>query len=489
MSHPIRRKRKALLILTGALLVLAVVALLLLPTIKKAFPSEKSVITVAENPVRTLQVMEESTVQQITVTPYQGEGFTVERGEAGLMLREGDTLSPISETYEKMLLSAVTEITIQETVAEDAAEVEMYLADMGLDPALSRAEVLYTDGRVETLEVGAAAQDTTYSYFRWSGAPGVYMCDEGISDALHLTKSRLHPIEQPDLVAPLIDEISITRGEETLTIRLYRDGAGEIAGRLEAPVRYPMDSETAQSLATACAALRLGTREADRSPENDAAYGLTEPLCEITIRSRAGNATAIDEEGVLTVVQKEAASLRLLVGAAQGDYFYACGTEEAIYHLNRILLDPFLSLTADSLYTQTPLKLSEEPSLLSVEIETAEGIVHLEPIWAENADSESLCLVNDQEMPIERYETLLEALNGFTVGGNLPTGYVPEGNASPRWQVVLEETDGRTRKVQGWRLDLFSDAISVDGVFVHYGDGETVDGILSMPTGETTKEE
>ena len=105
-----------------------------------------------------------------------------------------ESFHPVSYTHLAML-KAVTQLVMPGVVAEDEAEVAGHLADMGLDTPRATAQVRYQDGTEMTLELGGDVPTTSYSYFRWSGDDGVYMCDSGLTDALLTTATRLLPVE------------------------------------------------------------------------------------------------------------------------------------------------------------------------------------------------------------------------------------------------------------------------------------------------------
>lgn len=131
------------------------------------------------------------------ISQEEGDRYTLRMQDGHLVLERGGQWLTVSDYQEEAMLKAVTQLVMPGVVTEDEAEVAGHLADMGLDTPRATAQVRYQDGTEMTLELGGDVPTTSYSYFRWSGDDGVYMCDSGLTDALLTTATRLLPWSNP----------------------------------------------------------------------------------------------------------------------------------------------------------------------------------------------------------------------------------------------------------------------------------------------------
>lgn len=173
-----------------------------------------------------------------------------------------------------------------------------------------------------TLELGGDVPTTSYSYFRWSGDDGVYMCDSGLTDALLTTATRLLPVEQPTLSKDLIDQVTLSRADGETAVLLSNDGDGHYTGLLVEPYQYPVDPEQAEALLTALSSFRLGTREAEANAETRAQYGLDDPELTLWLHQAAGTVGQVDENGQLAAVEVREQALRFVIGRARESFLY-----------------------------------------------------------------------------------------------------------------------------------------------------------------------
>ena len=73
----------------------------------------------------------------------------------------------------------------------------------------------------------------------------------------------------------------------------------------------------------------------------------------------------------------------------------------------------------------------------------------------------------------EQLDELLSRLVSMAVNGNAPADFQPEGE--PRWSITLTAKSGLIRRLEGYRLDLFTDALAVDGQVLHTIDAEAIE--------------
>lgn len=490
MQHPpkkIKKKssRKWLILLLAAALVFSAALVLLLPAIRRAFPAQPLEYGIKESTVRTIDARETAQLASITLYPPAQDSYTLLMQDGKLMLERGGTLRPIDEAYQTQLLELFKEISVQNTVAEDAAEAADELEAMGLNAPQARAVVRYLDGSEETMEVGAMAHGTAEYYFRWSGAPGIYLCHSGVLETLSLSQNVLLPFDQVSISSSLVERLTIQNANGECAV-VFDGGTGELA----LPCRYPVTDDTAQTLLTALASFRLGSYEAPLTDENRAAYGFDEPLCTLEITQRAGLTNIITEEGSLGTEAHDAQTFHFMIGRAEGEFFLTCAYQEQVYLISRFLVETLVQADWQKLISRTPAAMGDA-LLTDIVFETAQATteVHIERTESvlENnqleLDAEGNLVyltdvtINGQEAPQETLDVLLDSLNAFAVEGSIPANAKAE--EEPRWRITLVTEAGDVRVLEGYRLDVFSDAVAVNGTMCHYVYDEAIDVLMT----------
>ncbi|MEG2206542.1 MAG: DUF4340 domain-containing protein [Clostridia bacterium] len=499
MQHPpkvepkrSKRPRRLIWMITALGLALAVAFVLLLPTIKQWFPPARYPIEEVPLTLRTLERSEREELQSLTVRHIAGDSYTLRVVGDQLQLEREGALVEVSELYADELWQAATEIIVQDTVAENAADVADYLSDMGLAPPQTVVTVQYRDGRSATIELGLGVPHTTYSYYRWSGAPGIYMCDIGISDAFSLKAERLLPVTQPVLEKTLIDELTLRRnGQSELSMTFTADSAGLISGTMQAPWHYAMSTESAASMLSSLQNLRLGTLLGEATAENRTKYGFDDPLCVVELHQHAGSRNVINADGQLMAEPLDEIRLRFTLGRTEGDAFYTCEYEGACYLVSRFLISALAEASPSALITRRPADLGGA-ELSGIRVQTGNGMLdiavsrtervlpnnQLETDEAGNPVYDIAILCNGQSMNADAFNGLCQRLAAMTIAGDLPAEWSPNG-ATPRWQIALTTVGGTTRTLAAYPLDAFSDAIAVDGVARHYLHVEALDSALA----------
>lgn len=494
MQHPQKRKipksrgRWIWVSEVGAL-ALAVALLVLLPVIQQRFPARKQTIPVSEQPVKTLALRESGQVESITVSPMDGESYTLVMQEGTLYAQSEGGLLELDADKADELLKAVTEITVQGVVTEDVSEVEEHLGEMGLEPPLSQAVVRYADGSEETIQLGGTVPGTSYSYYRWSGGSGVYMGDEGIRDALGLSLSRLLPFSQVQIAGELVEEIRL----DEMIIRFHTAETGQTTASLTEPYVYPISSETCQSLQDTLSSFRLGAREPAITNDNRGDYGFDDPLCTITVRTGEGYVSAVDAEGQLTVYQVSAQEYHIVIGQTEGDYFYTCQYGDGYYLISRFLVEYLVQATPRNLATRNPADMGD--AFITRTVINANGAtLEMTASRTEQTDENGAVTyavqvaVNGVSAPQERLDSLTDGLRQLTANGEAPANWIAPAQESPRWELVLETENGQKRLIQAYRLDAFTDVLCVDGVSLHTVDDEAIDRLLGSAEGEEEAE-
>lgn len=491
MQHPPKKqiKRKSIVLpaaLTAGMLLLAAAFVLLLPAIRQAFPAQTLEYELKQNTVRTIGERDQAQIDTITLYPDGQNGYTLYMQQGRLMLENNEQRYAISEAYQAQILDVLTEVTVQNTVSENATELQHELEHMGLLAPQHKAVIRYLDGSVETMEVGLMPHGSSEYYFRWSGAPGIYLCDSGVPETLSLQPELLLPFEQISMTAALVEDVRIQNANGECAIAFANSNDAEVT----IPKRYPADGEAAQNLLTAVDSFRLGSYEAPLTDENKAAYGFDAPLCTLNIRQRGGMINVITEEGSLAVEEQPPKTYELILGREEGAFFYTCAYQDQVYLVSRFLVEAFVQANWQNIVTRRPAAV--ENALLSdivfempgktveVHVERTESVLENNQLEVDDEGKPvylTHVTVNGQEAPQEMLDVLLDSLNALTVEGNIPENAAVE--AEPRWRITLVAEDGGIRVLEGHRLDIFSDAVAVNGTMCHYVYDEAIDVLMS----------
>ena len=480
MQHPPRKQNRSagmrrMTIAVLAALVLAAAFVLALPHIRAMVPPQTLDYEIVENTVRIIAERDAAQIESIRLFAGEQENCRLRMHSGILMLEKNGLEIAVDDYYQQELLKILTGISVQNTVAEDASEVEAHLEAMGLLTPQCKAVVRYADGTQESYEVGAPVPGGTDYYFRWSGSKGIYTCHSGVVEAFSVSPNLLIPFEQPEIYGALVEKITVVNASGECALMFDADGFASLA----APFVYPVSQDAAQTMLTAAENIRLGAFEAALTDETRVDYGLLDPLCAIQVETREGTVNMIDENGALAVGVIPAQKLTYIIGREEGAFFYTCGYGENVYLVSRFLLETLVKADCEQLISRTPAAAGD--ALLSdIVFETPEKTIEVhisrtESVLANNQlelDAEGNVVyltsaqVNGREAPQEQLDELLKRLSGFTVEGDIPANAQPETEA--RWRLTLVEENGRTRVLEGYRLDVFSDAVKVNGVMRHY---------------------
>jgi hypothetical protein len=476
------------------LLVLLLTAIVLLAALlawPKLFPAPVAQLypdPVPELPFETLQENDAEQLESITVSHAGGESYTLVYRAGTLLLEKDDALLDINDSLCADFLESAATIAVENVVTRDGSEVAEHLDEMGLDEPRITVGIRYTDGRENRLYIGGSVPNTTYSYFRWSGDGGVYMCDAGIGELFGHTANQLLPVTQPNLTPALVDRLSISNEAGEMALTLKRNAAGDTAGQMLLPVRYPMDGAAAAALYTSLENFRLGTLLGDAASQAEA-LGFDAPACILDIHQQEGRYTRINDAGELVVETSPAMQLRFVFGRAEGEYFYTCAYEGQAYLVSRFLVESMVSAAPEALRTSHPAELGGWPARIGVETGSGSLTVEIrqELRMQENGEPElnedeewiydTIATLNGEVLPAAKAETLVQRLRSLSFSGSLPAGWTAEG-LSPRWKMTLTGQDGDSRTLTAYRLDAFSDAVAVDGVALHYCYVEALEAAL-----------
>ena len=486
---PKRRHRTHLwLFLAAACLALAIAFVLLLPFIRSRFPANTGIASPRGSAVRTLYLGDAAQLDSVIISRLEGDGFTLRIKDGAAYLEQEGQLLEADQALAAEIIDAVTQVVAQDTVAETQDEVSEHLADMGLNPPQASAVARYRDGSEITLEIGYTVPNTTYSYYRWSGGDGIFMCDSGIADALYVNPSRLLPVTQPTIASALIDRLILETPDSRMDVAFSASADGVISATLTAPYRYPLEESRTSALLTAMDSFRLGTREAALTADNRAFYGFDAPLCTVTLHQAAGYTTIVNENGQLAIDSLSEQTLSFCIGRAEGDYFYTCEYQGACYFISRFIAETLVEAAPEKLVTRYPADLGE--ALLSdIQIEAPSGmfVMHIsraERVLPNNAIEtgadgqivyDTSVTLNGEPVEEAVFDALSARLRALNVSDSLPADWTLPKTAQPRWRITLVTEGGARRVVEAYRMDAFADAVYVDGVALHYAHAEAID--------------
>ena len=497
-----RMSRRAwMLILTLCAAALAVAFVLLLPAIKARFPAKDGLDQKATLNYQSLGTEDSAALERITVThSADGETYTLLHRDGQLYLDGVGEAQIVNESYTEAILTAATQYAVEDTVTKDASEVQDYLTDMGLAPPQITVQAIYADGTADTLSLGALVPGTTYHYYRWSGDPGVYMCDAGTYEAFEYTALMLLPVEQPILAPALMDRVSMrTQDAGLMDFSFVADGTDSYLGTIREPYHYPMDSQATSSLLTAIQNFRLGTKIGAVTAENRAEYGFDQPSLVLDVHQQEGLFTQVDTEGALQTITSPEQTIRFTLGKMDGEYFYFCEYAGECFRVSSFLVQSLVAATPQQYVSRTPADMGSA-SIASITAQLGNGALDVRATYTErvlennqietdaqgNTVYDVNVTVNGLTITTDSFDALVLRLRQMTVAGTVSSTEVPTG--TPRWQMTITTSGGTARTLAAYPLDAFSDVLVVDGVVMHSMNAEALQIALAelYPTAKAT---
>jgi len=247
-----------------------------------------------------------------------------------------------------------------------------------------------------------------------------------------------------------------------------------------------MDQNAADTLLTAAENFRLGTRVGAVTDENSADYGFDSAQVVIKIAQREGLYSTTDSDGVLQTYTVPASDLTLTIGDQEGEFFYYCEVDDFCYRVSSFLIASFLHADAMNYVTLQPADLGDAV-LQSITLQTGDGTLNIRATYTESVlpnneleTDENGDIVytteitaNGEAITEEAFDDFMSRLAQMTVSGKLSSVSEPDG--TPKWQMILTTTQGKTRTLTAYTMDSFSDMLAVDGVAMHYINNEALE--------------
>ena len=486
----IKRNRRTLYTLCAALLFAAAFQLLL-PVIRRTFPNTQNRTNISSPLAEILYEGDAKELYELIISQRWGESYTLRSQDGGLYLLQNNVLEPLDKLLTQRILHVTVVLAVEDTISDDGEEISGHLRDMGLDPPEITVHIRYLDGREDMISMGYIVPGTACYYYQWSGSDKIYMCDPGTFDAFSYPAGLLLPLRQPDLRKGLIDHITIRlQGQEKIEMAFSTDIAGLTGGTLLAPFAYPMDIISAENLINTAADFRLGSFVGPLTLETKPKYGFDNPLAIIDIHQASGVYGGIDEMGVFASFWADEESLRLTIGRKEGEFFYTCEYGGECYLVSKLLVAGFLSATMDTLMTWNPADMGEDiiaeiriqwnGRLLDFRQNLVEHALPDHPIDADEMHdslNNATYTQNGEPMSGDAFEALVNRLKDMRSSGHIGESFVV-GNATPRWQMSITTFGGEVRTITAYPLNVFFDAIAVNGTVRHELRVESLETVL-----------
>ena len=473
----LRHGRLWLLLGVVALLAGAVTACVLLNQPEEPLP----VRTMAGGRIYTCDAED---VMRLRITLRSGDSWEMIRLEDGSFAVDGEEGYRIESQTLSSLLSAVSAVTYEDILTEDASAYEEHMADFGLETPRIVAEVGYRDGTAITLRIGDsyALEETGWCYTLIDGDSRLYALDTGTADSLAVSKASLHPVEQPVLHKARFDRITFTDegGAQTCwALQGAIGGDAEDRWRLISPMAYPADGEQMSNLRTNLSNLRLGAYVGEATADSLSACGFDAPRFRLEIHMAAGSIGTTDAEGVYGVTDWPEETFILTVGGAKNESVDYVLVGEEIYLTSHYSLATFMDMDPVSTLTRytVPVALG---NLAEMTVTTLDGtqtcvLTRTERLQENNElvyDTDGnivydrTCTLDGREIPYTSFEAAYNSLLMVTVSGRLPEGWTP--SAEPHTVFTFTQYDGTVHTVTLTDFDAFHDAVTLDGMSLFY---------------------
>ena len=417
---------------------------------------------------------EPSEIGRVTLTLCGEEPWTLVREEGELRLQETDPQGEswtVDRSIGDRILDAIANLGYEAVLSEQGGEVQGHLAEFGLENPRVRADILFTDGTGMTLRIGdpVAGAEESVDYMILDGDARLYAVADSTTLDLVIEKNLLHPVEQPDVIASLLDRITVRdgKGEVRAEWRLngrVTDADAATSWQVTVPFVYPADEEIMGNLRSGAENLRLGTWV---GKAGEAGNDLSEITAELELHMAAGSTGTVSGEGVYDVTERPERTVLLRIGPAKSEMVDYVLYEDTVYTMSHFSLSAFLEtdpMTTVALYpVLTPLGSLQE---LTVERDGNTDCYTLEHNGTTGEEGSGLlCRKNGEEIPSEAFEAAYNRLLTVTFSGRLPEDAV-WGPAHTKY--AFRTVSGGTHTVELSDFDGMHDAVTVDGHTLFY---------------------
>lgn len=428
-------------------------------------------------------------IASVTVTPRQGEPYTLLPREEGFVLQ--------TEENTALRESAVKELRLSldglpaESVLRASLDPENGLdaAAFGLEPAAARVEVRYQDGETVTLLVGDMTPDeeTPQRYCMRKGDPRLFTLLEADSAAFLREKDYLRAFDQPELDGSLLDRIEIAGGVNCV---FRYDPSG---WQMEAPYQYPAASARMEALLKKISGMGFSAYLGDAEKLPLSAYGLDDPAFVITLTQAPSVLTGPTADGGEISIQVAEKRYSLALGNAAKDSVLYALWEGGVYEASAFLLGFWQEIDPRDYLLRKPVNfLINDLSAVSfsrgglkrgyevrmVESITANNQIAVDEYGHTLYDCAVRRVGEKEDIDAETFLSWYTALAGLNADGDLPEG--TECTGEPRGEIILEN-DHLTRTIRLYAWDALHDALWVDGTALFYVQKSWLDTLTDAP--------
>ena len=418
----------------------------------------------------TLSARQATELVSMTVTRKGKDSWTLTRDAAGGLHLNGqddwEADSAIADLYQ----DAVTNLVYADIVTEDPAEYRDKLDEFGLDDPGITVEARFYDGERLTFRIGDRMPVAEgWYYMTVDGDDRLFAVSAALAQDLGMDPQTLHPVEQPDIYAVLLDRITLAGADGTVTAewRLRGQVTDRDAGtnwEITVPIRYPADEESVKNLKSAAEELRMGSWAEQATEESLARYGLDHPAYTLTLHMAAGSTGTVSPLGVFDVVERPESTVTLAIADGSHEMLRYVRFGDGIYSVSYVRLAALLEAdpaeTAARYVAAMPLN-SVESLRIEQDGTAAEYVLsRTGETDAETAEEIILCEKNGEEFPYDVFAAAYERLLTVTVSGILPEGTVRQ---EPYARYVFRSVSGVEHTVELAEWDGMHDTVTIDG--------------------------
>ena len=424
-------------------------------------------------------VRDPSEVAGITITPAEGEAWSVTRTADGMLKLDGVSDWNVDPAISEMLLETAAVVCYEEVLSEDPAEYADHPEEFGLDNPLVIAAFRYTDGTECTIRIGmeSVIDEETYFYMTVDGDERLFAVDYGTVQVLTTEKQLLHPVEQVGINPNRIDRIEVEDSDGHIRSGWRLEGKVTDEHSVEewivtAPIEYPADQDRMNELLQNTGNLYLGAYVGEALPENLKACGLEDPEAVIVLHMASGSTGSITDDGQYVVTEQPEQTVRFDVGATKNELVrYVC-YQGSIYTMNSFQLDVFLNADGAATANRYPVSVPFD-QLASVTVEK-DGETHeyaLTHDWTTDDDGNTIhngeCLRDGTEIEYGAFEAAYERLRVVTVSGRI-TEQENDAGEDEYMKYTFRTLNGETHTAAFIQMDIYHDIVVCDGYALFY---------------------
>lgn len=431
----------------------------------------------------------EEDIAAVAITPRDGTAYPLIRQGNTFALLGQEDVALRSDILEDLMVT-LTELPAENTVLESMSAAQgLRPADFGLDPALARVAVTYTDGEKKELRVGSLTpnEDTPQRYCMVSGSDTLYTILEADCVPLLRDMDSLRDFVQPALDGSLLDRIEVT-GQVEWTLRYTPSG-----WQMDAPFSYPLSTLRTDALLKKIEDMGFAACLGKAEKLNLSDYGLDAPALTVTLTQAATVITGETAEGEQVSLPVPETVYTLRVGNETGKSGVYVQWQDQVFTASNFLLGFWKELDPLDYLLQTPVNLLVNDlnevrftlggSTHAYQVRMVEQVTENNQIAVDEYGRMLYdCAVNrageTQDIDAEAFLAWYTRLATLAGDGRLPDGWTPAGEK--RAEIILVN-DHLTRTVTLWPYDALHDAIAVDGVALYYIHSTWLDEVRETP--------